>query len=288
MSVVGARLQVVNRPFLGSRALSSGMTRHALRTRYVAVHKDVYVARGTEMTAVVRARACWLRSRGHGVLAGYSAAALHRARWVDGRRPATVISANRRREPGVIVWADTVDADEICLVDGMRVTTPLRTAIDLARHHPVGMSVPAIDALARATRLTVDELRQALERYRGWKGIKQARIAIGLVDPGAESPKETWLRLLIVRAGFPRPETQVAVYDQYGALIGEVDLGWRDRNIAVEYEGAHHRTDPLVFRKDIRRIEALIEAGWIVLRVTSLDTEGGIIRRLESAFASRS
>uniref|UniRef100_A0A5Q5BDG4 Cullin, a subunit of E3 ubiquitin ligase n=3 Tax=Mycobacteriaceae TaxID=1762 RepID=A0A5Q5BDG4_MYCSS len=275
-------------PFLGSGALAAGMTRHALRTRYVAVHKDVYVAENTEMTAIVRARACWLRSRGHGVLAGFSASALHGSRWIDGRRPATVIGNNRRREPGVTVWADAIGDDEICLINGMRVTTPLRTAIDLARRYPVDKSVPAIDALARATRLSVTDLRQALDRYAGWKGIKQARTAIGLVDPGAESPKETWLRLLIVRAGFPRPETQLPVYDEYGMLIGEVDLGWRDHKIAAEYEGDHHRTNRVVFRKDIRRIEALTEQGWLVIRVTALDTEGGIIRRLESAFASHS
>lgn len=108
------------------------------------------------------------------------------------------------------------------------------------------------------------------------------------MDPGAESPKETWLRLLIVRAGFPRPESQVPVYDQYGVLIGEVDHGWRDRKIAAEYDGGHHRTNPVVFRKDIRRIEALLAEGWIVVRVTSADTEGGIIRRLQTAFAARS
>jgi hypothetical protein len=275
-------------PFLGSNAMAAGMTRHTLRTRYVAVHKDVYVAKDTEMTAMVRARACWLRARGHGVLAGFSASALHGARWIDGRRPATVIGTNRRREPGVTVWADLVEDDEICMVNGMRVTTPLRTAIDMARHYPADTSVPAIDALARATRLTVADLRQALARYAGWKGIRRARIAVDLVDPGAESPKETWLRLLIVRAGFPRPETQLRVHDQYGALIGEVDLGWRTRKIAVEYEGDHHRTSRLVFRKDIRRIEALIEEGWTVIRVTSMDTEGGIVRRLETAFAARS
>ncbi|BCI50815.1 hypothetical protein NIIDNTM18_00930 [Mycolicibacterium litorale] len=275
-------------PFLGSAALAAGMTRHALRTRYVAVHKDVYVAKDTEMTALLRARACWLRARGHGVLAGFSASALHGARWIDGRRPATVIDTNRRREPGVLVWADAVELDEICVIDGMRVTTPLRTAIDLARHYPVDRSVPAIDALARAARLKVADLHDALPRYAGWKGIKQARVAVDLVDPGAESPRETWLRLLIIRAGFPRPETQVPVYDEYGALIGEVDVGWRDLKIAAEYEGDHHRTNRLVFRKDIRRIEALIDAGWIVIRVTALDTEGGIISRLRSAFASRS
>jgi hypothetical protein len=278
----------MTQPFYGSTALVNGMTRHALRTRFVALHKDVYVARDVELTAEMRARACWLRSRGRGVLAGSSASALHGARWIDGRAPATVIDTNRRREPGVTVWADAIGPDDTCVVDGTRVTTPLRTAVDLARHYSMAFSVPAVDALARATRLKPADLRRALARYRGWKGIRRARAAIDLVDPGAESPKETWLRLLIIRAGFPRPETQLRVLNEYGSLIGEVDMGWRDVKIAVEYEGDHHRYDRRVFRRDIRRIDALIEQGWLVIRVTALDSEGGVARRLEAAFASRS
>lgn len=94
----------MSEPFRGSAALAAGaLSRHALRTRYVAVHHDVYVPRDAELTAVVRAKAAWLRTRGHGVLAGFSASALHGARWIDANRPATVIDTNRRRTPGLEV-----------------------------------------------------------------------------------------------------------------------------------------------------------------------------------------
>ncbi len=144
----------MDEPFLGSAAVAAGrLTRHALRTRFVALHHDVYVARDTELTALVRAKACWLRSRGHGALAGFSAAAVHGARWIDRRLPATVIDANRRRTAGIVTWAAALADDEVCTVDGMRVTTPLRTAVDLARRYPVDTAVSAVDALARAARL---------------------------------------------------------------------------------------------------------------------------------------
>lgn len=191
--------------FLGSTALAAGMTRHTLRTRYVALHHDVYVPRDAELTAALRAEAASLRARGHGVLAGFSASALHGARWIDPGRPSTVIDANRRRARGLEVWADGVEPDEICRVDGMAVTTPARTAVDLARRYPLGAAVAAIDALARATRLSIDDILAATERP-GRHGMSRAREAIALVDPGAESPKETWLRLVIIRAGFPRPK----------------------------------------------------------------------------------
>jgi hypothetical protein len=275
-------------PFIGSAALAAGtLTRHALRTRYRAMHHDVYIAKDADVTAVLRAKACWLRSRGHGVLAGFSAAALHGARWIDAGLPATIIDTNRRRTPGITVWADEITDDETCVREGLRVTTPVRTALDLARRYPVDAAVVAIDALTRATRLKVPDIESAARQYPGRRGLKRALMALDLVDPGAESPPETRLRLLIVRAGFPRPQTQIPVYDQYGALIGIVDMGWRELRIAVEYEGDHHRTSRRVFHKDIKRIDALIEQGWIVIRVTSVDTNGGIIRRIEAAWTAR-
>ncbi|MGB1224135.1 MAG: hypothetical protein ACPHCN_08330, partial [Mycobacterium sp.] len=110
---------------------------------------------------------------------------------------------------------------------------------------------------------------------------------LSLVDPGAESPRETWLRLIVVRAGYPRPETQLSVYNEYGALIGVVDLGWRDLKIAVEYEGKHHRMSRERFDRDIRRIDELLELGWIVIRITAMDTDATVRRRLAQAWGSR-
>lgn len=275
-------------PFIGSEALAAGrLTRHALRTQFVAIHHDVYLPKDTELTAIVRAKACWLRSRGHGVLAGFSASALHGARWVDADRPATVIDSNRRRTPGVTVWASRLDEDEVCVVKGLRVTTPARTALDLACRYPVDAAVAAVDALARATRLKVADIELAAERHQRRSGLKKALAAIELVDPGAESPRETMVRLWIIRAGYPRPETQIPVYNEYGVLIGEVDMGWRAREIAVEYEGAHHRMSRAQLDKDIRRIDALIEAGWAIIRVTAADTEGGFLGRLATAWRHR-
>lgn len=275
-------------PFIGSEAIAAGrLTRHRLRTQFVAVHHDVYVGKGAELTPVVRAKACWLRSRRRGVLAGYSASALHGARWIDSRRPAAIIDTNRRRVPGVEVWEHVIEPDEICLVDGMPVTTPQRTALDLACRYPLDEAVTAIDALAHATRLKLADVELLVERYKGRRGLRRARAALNLVDAGAESPRETWLRLILIRAGFPRPQTQIPVYNEYGVLIGEVDTGWEEIKVAVEYEGDHHWQSRWQFIKDVRRLEALTEAGWIVVRVTAQDTPATIERRVALAWRRR-
>ena len=273
----------MDEPFLGSEALRAGqLTPYALRTRFNAVHHDVYVSRDTELTPALRAKAGWLRTRRRGVVAGFSASALHGSKWIDSRRPATVIGTNRRPVAGIQVWEEHVEGDEICVVDGVRVTTPARTALDLARRYCVDEAVTAIDALGQATCLKVPDIELLTHRYRGRHGIRQARATLGLVDMGSESPRETWLRLLLIRAGFPPPQTQIPVYDEYGQLVAVVDMGWEDIKVGVDYEGAFHRS-PKRYQYDLRRADALTDLDWIDVRVCSQDTEGGIIGRVGRA-----
>ncbi|KZS63304.1 hypothetical protein [Mycobacterium ostraviense] len=275
-------------PFIGSEAIVSGaLTPYRLRSRYVAVHPDVYVPPGTDLTATTRAHAAWLWSRRRGVIAGHSASALHGAKWVDHRAPAQLLYDYRRPPRGILTWSSAVASDEIQLIGGLQATTPARTALDLACRNPAGTAVAAIDALARATRFRVADAELLAERYNGHRNIRRARSALKLVDAGAESPRETWLRLLLIDAGYPRPQTQIAVYGQYGELVGVLDMGWADIKVAVEYEGDHHRTDRRQFNKDIARFEALTDLGWIVVRVTVEDVPGGILRRVAAAWARR-
>jgi hypothetical protein len=275
-------------PFIGSEAVESGLvTPYALRRRFLGIHPDVYVAADTQLTAGSRAHAAWLWSRRRGVVAGRSASALHGAKWIDDHASAELLYDYRRPPSGIRTWSDRIAEDEIQLIAGIPATTPARTALDVACRYPVGKAVAAIDALARATDLKVTDVETLAERYRGRRGIKRARIALSRVDSGAESPRETWLRLLLIRAGFPPPRTQIPVYDGYGALVAVLDMGWEDLKLAVEYEGDHHRTDRRQFHRDIRRAEAVAELGWMHVRITAEDTSGGIIARVSAAWQRR-
>lgn len=275
-------------PFLGSEALAArGLSRHELTSRYVALYKDVYVPRDTELTPLLRAKACWLRSQRRGVLAGFSASALHGAKWIDPALPAAIIDTNRRPAAGVRVWEERIDGDEIGVIDGMRVTTPARTALDLARRYPLGIAVAAVDALAQATEVKPADVDLLVERYRGRRGLRAARTALELVDGGAQSPKETWLRLLLVSAGFPRPQTQIAVRNEWGWAEAYLDMGWEEIKVAVEYDGDQHRSSRAQYVKDIRRLEMLDRMGWLVVRVVAEDHRDDIIRRVSAARARR-
>jgi very-short-patch-repair endonuclease len=212
---------------------------------------------------------------------------LHGSKWVDPGSPAELLYGNRHRPAGIRTYADRLAEDEVMEINRMRVTTPARTALDLACRNPRARAVAAIDALANATDLKVADVELLCQRYRGRRGVTRVPAALDLVDAGAESPRETWLRLLLLRAGFPRPRTQIPVYDEFNQLIARLDMGWEDAMIAAEYDGDHHRTNRRQFNRDIARTEALITMGWILVRVTSVDTPAVIIRRLESAFARR-
>jgi hypothetical protein len=276
-------------PLVGSEAITAGLlTPYELRSRYVALHKDIYVARDAELTAVLRAKALWLRSRRRGILAGFSASALHGAKWIDAGRPAAIIDTNRRRAAGVQTWEERINDDEIAVIDGMRVTTPARTALDLARRYPRGLAVAAVDALVQATDVKLADVGLLADHYRGRRGMKAARATLELVDGGAQSPKETWLRLLMIDAGYPRPQTQIVVRNEWGWAEAYLDMGWEDIKVAVEYDGEHHQSSRYQYAKDIRRLEKVERHyGWIVVRVIAEDHPDAVIRRVAEARASR-
>lgn len=275
-------------PFVGSEAIANGdVVNSALRTRYTKLFRDVYVNAGVEPTPLVRARAGWLWSRRRGIIAGLSASALHGADWVCDTAPLEILHCNRNPLPGIQVRGDRLEDDEITEIDGIPVTTPARTALDLGCWYPTDEAVAAIDALMRATNLKVPDVEVLTQRYPARRGIRRARVAVGLADPGAQSPKETWLRLLLVRAGFPRPQTQIPVCDEFGEVFAYLDMGWEDIRVAAEYDGEQHRTDRRRYRWDVRRQEKIESRGWIDIRVVAGDKQTEIIRRVAAARARR-
>jgi hypothetical protein len=115
--------------------------------------------------------------------------------------------------------------------------------------------------------------------------VRRCQTALSLMDGGAQSPKETWLRLVLIDAGFPRPVTQIRVTD--GRLVAYLDLGWEEPMVALEYDGDHHRTDRPQYVKDIRRAEMVDRQGWTVIKVIKEDRPNFIIARAHYALGCR-
>jgi hypothetical protein len=274
-------------PFIGSEALASGvLNRHQLRTKYQAICPGVYRPRLVQPSLDERIRAAWLWSHREGIVAGLAAAALHGARWIDDNVCVELIHANPRAPQGVKTRRELLLNDEVQLHDVVPVTTPARTAFDIGRRGRVNPAIASLDALMRATDLKVSDIEALAALHPGVRGLRQLETVLELVDPGSQSPKESSLRLLLIRSGLPRPQTQIPVFD-HGVIAAYLDMGWPDLMVAVEYDGDHHRTDRRQYLKDIRRYELLERLGWIIVRVVAEDHPSDVILRVRQALESR-
>lgn len=146
-------------------------------------------------------------------------------------------------------------------------TTPARTAFDLGRRGGLATAVVRLDALMRATDLKSSDVDGLVERHRRSPGVVQLRRALELADAGAESPQESRVRLLLVGAGLPTPQTQVEVYDRQGCFVARLDIAWPQWKVAVEYDGVQHWTDGRQRTRDIDRHAELEALGWRIVRV---------------------
>jgi very-short-patch-repair endonuclease len=274
-------------PFVGSEALESGLVgKYELRTRFTLVYPDVYVPAGVELSLAARARAAWLWSHREGVIAGLTASSLHGAKWIDECLPTELVWPNARPPRGLRTHDYRLSSDEIIELDGMRVCTPERTAFDIGRRGFLGEAVARLDALGNASPLCLEDVAEVGRRHKGARGLRQLPAALDLHDGGAESPKETWLRLLLIEEGFPRPRTQIPVLRPDGSHY-YLDMGWEDMMVAVEYDGEHHRIDRPSYSSDVIRLEYIHSVGWIVVRVLAGHRRPDIVRRVAHARASR-
>lgn len=254
---------------VASEVLASGrLTRRELDRAYTKLFRNVYARSGVGLTARDKAVAAWLWSGRSATLAGCSAAAVLGSRWLDVSEPAELIRPNRRAPRGISVHSDVLSDRDVCRVGDMRVTTPARTAFDIARRQPLLAAVPRIDALLRVSGCNVLDARAVMDRNPGVRGVRKAAEALHLADAGAESPPESLTRILVIAAGLPRPVTQILIRDDYGHPIYRLDMGWAEFKVAIEYDGAQHWTDPAQRARDIDRLEFLAAQGWTIIRIS--------------------
>jgi hypothetical protein len=271
---------------IGSEAIARGsLTRGQLRWNYRPIFRDIYIPKSMSPSLKVMTVGAFLWSGRRALITGRAAAALHGAEWVDQYAPVEMLWENSHYPPGTIVRQERFHPDEVTAVDGLTVATPARTGFDLARHLSRAVAVAHLDALARATGIAPEDVMPLIARYPGARGNKRARRVIELMDAGAQSPRESSLRLVLIDAGLPRPTTQIRVSD--GHLVAYLDMGWEQPMVALEYDGDHHRTDRRQYVKDIRRTEMVDRLGWHVIKVINEDRPDDVIERTRNALARR-
>jgi hypothetical protein len=276
-------------PFTSAQAREAGLNRWALTQAVAAgevrrVLTDVYVARDAPDTLELRARAAALVLGEHAVVVDRSAAWL----WgVDVLR-ASELDVCPRLETYVVSGCKRVTRREagggerdlaprdIARLGTVRLTTPLRTSLDLACRLSPYQALAALDAFARIHGITTFDLMHELPRFRRRRGVVQARRLIPLVDGRAESSGESFTRLAIIDANLPLPRPQHWVTDR-GQPVYRLDLAYPDLKICVEYDGQEYHASEEQREADRRRRAWLRDRGWLVIVVTKDDFAGNAL-----------
>jgi hypothetical protein len=223
--------------------------------------------------------------------------AMHRGDW-------RIHLARRRgfsfpRRVNVVGHVLTFFPDEVLEYDGVRLTSPARTWLDLAGLLTVEELVAVGDYLVcchrpafpmpRAAICSIDDLRDVIGRHRGMRGIRSAREAVELVRVGSDSVPETRMRLALVDAGLPEPVLNHVLFDSRGVPVLWPDAAYPRWGIALQYDGGHHAGTEQHLR-DINRQDRTEIHGWLEVRIGKHHLEGdrpAVVPRVRRALQSR-
>lgn len=278
--------------FVGSHAVAAGaVTRRQLQSGlYRRLLHNVYADPALPADHQLHARAAALVMPEDAVLGGRSAAAWFGAPFASATEPVVVLvppSSTWRGPRGVRVHRTDFSTSDVTVMDFTRVTTPTRTAWEVATLETIANAVATLDGMVRAGHIDAADL-QALQirAMRRWRGTRVATV-VPLVDGRSQSPPESWVRVACARAGLPSPVPQFVVVDG-GEFLGCVDLAWPDARLIVEYEGAHH-FEGIQISKDDERYRLLLAAGWRVIRLSAADLRdmNAVVARIRDALLAQ-
>lgn len=192
-----------------------------------------------------------------------------------------------RSQPGIRVCEEGLGPAEIIEVDGLRITTAVRSVCFEMRYAGSdGVAVSVLDMAAYNDLVTIEDLAAYAATKNAWTGIPRCRKAIPFADENAWSPTEVTMRLAWeVTAGRPRPLTNRPVFDLDGAHIATPDLLDPDAGVFAEYNGADfHGEDRR--EHDERRLARLAEVGLHGVEMTAddLGATTAFVARLNAAY----
>ena len=255
-----------NEPFTSVEAREFGVTRSELASFVKTgvlrrVFQGVYVDSAVPDTQLSRTQALSKILSPDAVVTDESAGWVH---MVDLDPPgATVVAppirafhvrrGGRVRAQGTAGGERSLTSADIWSVNGIRVTSPMRTALDLGRLRPRDQAIASLDALARMGAFTRDELLDQVGRFRGMRGVVQLRELAPLMDPRAASPPESIIRLRCLDFGLEPLEPQVEVHNRLTGEVAFLDLANRHLRHAVEFDGLAWHESAEAQRHDLRR-----------------------------------
>lgn len=271
----------------------SGMSPEAFDAEFRVLRNDRYLSRSTTMTATEWIVGIAKQSLGEPVVGGMAAQVMHGSVWYDDDFTIELIrdpTASGRPARGTITHRIELSESEVVEMAGILVTSVIRTAFDIGREGPPWRALGRLDALQRATGFDPAELAAYTKEKKGSRGIRQLRRLIPLIDGTAESPPESWVRLLMHDGGLPTPELQVTVYNTYGVAFARIDLAYEEHRIGIEYDGAYHNSPEQRIADAAREQTLVAELDWIMIHVDKdrmRDKPIGVLTEIRQALHTR-
>lgn len=237
-----------------------------------------------------------------------SAAALHGLPVAQGlgRQPHITYPGTRPRvSQRLRIHMSPLLDEHVMMVNGVPVTTPARTVVDLSRRLDTPRALISVDAALRQSVLrspprgadprrlmhdarrraaAMSELARVLAHQAGWPGIRRARVTVALGDPAAESPLESESRGILVLRGAPAPLVGAPVVGANGVTYW-ADMLWEDRRVVGECDGGMKYSTPEALIKEKLRQEELEQVGFRIVRwmYADLRDPGRLVGRVNRA-----
>jgi very-short-patch-repair endonuclease len=181
----------------------------------------------------------------------------------------TVPSRRRTRMPaGVLVHRVALDAADVVDHQGIAMTSRVRTVLDCLGVLPGDIARTLFDRALQKRWVGVHDVRSRLIGERGRWGNQQIRRLLAEATMG-DSEAERVLHAILREAGITGWQANAVVEVAFGAI--EVDVLFSHASLVIEVDGWAHHTATDRFQEDRRRQNALIGAGWNVLRFTWRD-----------------
>ena len=166
-----------------------------------------------------------------------------------------------------------LEPGEIVMIDGLKVTSVMRTLFDCTRTASFDTAVVLLDSALASDLITRSDLAEMVTRRRRLRGLRQAREVIAFADRKSESPGESISRIRLAEHGLPAPRLQYEIR-RSGVLIARVDFAWPEFRTVGEFDGdikyttllrPGESTQDVVDRQEFRQNQ-LFQLGWKPVR----------------------
>ena len=280
--------------FLHREAVACGLDRRTVsrlvragswhRVRHGAyTFPDIWAGLTTAQRDLLCARAAYRSARRPVAVSHTSALQLHDARFWDLDTSDVHLTRldgkHGRREAGIVRHRGWSGVEDVCIIDGLLVTSPTRTALDITTITDVEHSLVVVDGLLATGSTTNEHLARRYAAMAFWPNTLATELVLSLADGRSDSVGETRVRYHCWRFGLPAPVPQFEVRE-HGILRAQLDLAWPSHKVWVEFDGKEKYTKFLregespadaVFREKKREDMVRRLTGWRCVRLVWAD-----------------